>query len=312
MVEDHHEKKKAKAIIKTSAPPTSSPTGAGLRLDPLSQTLITSWISNPQLLHQATLPLTIDQNQATDGHQFISFTISDDKSHVRVKAKLLRNDNGVEIDGDLLIAADRCLSLTRQHFLPALKLRYSGYCAWRGVLDFSGKEDSETIKGIRKAYPDLGKCLYFDLGSGTHAVLYELLNKRLNWIFYVNQIEPEIKRNSLTMKLIYWDNVVLIGDAAHPTTPHGLRSTNMTILDAAVLGKCLENWGVENLHSALEEYQSTRFPVTSKQVLHSRWLGQIKQGLHLPDQEPFDPKKACPEDLNDLQQKNMPFFTINH
>ncbi|KAK9029578.1 hypothetical protein V6N11_026691 [Hibiscus sabdariffa] len=419
MVENHHQKKKAKAIIvggsiagvscvhaltsigwevsvleKTAAPPTGSPTGAGLGLDPLSQTLITSWLADPQLLQQATLPLTIDQNQATDGatkeswtltrdeefnfraahwadlhgllynalptdiffwgHQFMSFTISEDKSCVKVKAKVLQNDNIVEIDGNLLVAADGCLSLIRRNFLPDLKLRYSGYCAWRGVLDFSGKEDSDTIEGIRKAYPDLGKCLYFDLGSGTHCVLYELLNKRLNWVFYVNQPEPEIKGSSVTMKVseemidemledaektwvpelvkvmketkdpfinamydcdplrqVYWDNVVLIGDAAHPTTPHGLRSTNMSILDAAVLCKCLEKWGVQNLHSALEEYQATRLPVTSKQVLHSRQLGRIKQGLHLPHRESFEPKKASPEDLKDIQLKNMPFFTIN-
>ncbi|KHG04509.1 6-hydroxynicotinate 3-monooxygenase [Gossypium arboreum] len=379
-------------IEKTAAPPTGSPTGAGLGLDPLAQMLITSWIANPHLLQHATLPLTIDQNQATDsstkvswtltrdeecnfraahwadlhgllynalppdiflwGHQFISFSISEDKSYIKVKAKVLRNDKIVEIDGNLLVAADGCLSLIRQNFLPDLKLRYSRYCAWRGVLDFSGREDSETIEGIRKAYPDLGKCLYFDLGSKTHCVLYELPNKRLNWIFCVNQPEPEIKRNSVTMKVsedmidemmkeaekawvpelvkvmketknpflnaiydcdplrqIYWDNVVLIGDAAHPTTPHGLRSTNMSILDAAVLGKCLEKWGVENLHSALGEYQSIRVPVTSKQVLHSRKLGRIKQGLHLPNGKQFDPKKATSEDLKELQRKNMPFFT---
>ncbi|TYJ46471.1 hypothetical protein E1A91_A02G123500v1 [Gossypium mustelinum] len=379
-------------IEKSAAPPTGSPTGAGLGLDPLAQMLITSWIANPHLLQHPTLPLTIDQNQATDsstkvswtltrdeecnfraahwadlhgllynalppdiflwGHQFISFSISEDKSYIKVKAKVLRNDKIVEIDGNLLVAADGCLSLIRQNFLPDLKLRYSRYCAWRGVLDFSGREDSETIEGIRKAYPDLGKCLYFDLGSKTHCVLYELPNKRLNWIFYVNQPEPEIKRNSVTMKVsedmidemmkeaekawvpelvkvmketknpflnaiydcdplrqIYWDNVVLIGDAAHPTTPHGLRSTNMSILDAAVLGKCLEKWGVENLHSALGEYQSIRVPVTSKQVLHSRKLGRIKQGLHLPNGKQFDPKKATSEDLKELQQKNMPFFT---
>jgi len=71
--------------------------------------------------------------------------------------------------------------------------RYSGYCAWRGVLDFSEIENSETITGIKKAYPDLGKCLYFDLASGTHSVLYELPNKKLNWIWYVNQPEPEVK-----------------------------------------------------------------------------------------------------------------------
>ncbi|XVF88171.1 hypothetical protein PTKIN_Ptkin19aG0028900 [Pterospermum kingtungense] len=379
-------------LEKTGAPPTGSPTGAGLGLDPLAQHLIDSWLGHPQLLHHTTLPLAIDQNQATDsvtkvswtltrdeefnfraahwadlhgllykalppdiffwGHQFISFSISEDKASVKVKAKIVQNDEVIEIDGNLLVAADGCLSLIRQTFLPDVKLRYSGYCAWRGVLDFSGKEDSETIKGIRRAFPDLGKCLYFDLSSGTHSVLYEVLNKRLNWIFYVNQPEPEIKRNSVTMKVsedmikkmiqeaekvwvpefvrvmketknpfvntiydcdplrwIFWDNVVLIGDAAHPTTPHGLRSTNMSVLDAAVLGKCLEKWGVENLQSALEDYQSIRLPVTSKQVLHSRKMGRIKQGLDLPNREPFDPKKATPEDCKDLQQKNMPFFS---
>lgn len=110
------------------------------------------------------------------------------------------------------------------------------------------------------------------------------------------------------LEQIFWDNVVLVGDAAHPTTPHGLRSTNMTILDAAVLGKCLEKWGVENLHSALEEFQSIRLPVTSKQVLHSRKMGRIKQGLFMSDRKPFDPKAASPEECHDLQQKNMPFF----
>lgn len=110
------------------------------------------------------------------------------------------------------------------------------------------------------------------------------------------------------LEKIFWDNVVLIGDAAHPTTPHGVRSTNMSILDAEVLGKCLKKWGADNLHSALEEYQSIRQPVTSKQVLHSRRVGRIKQGLVLPDREPFDPKTASPEDCQELQQKNMPFF----
>ncbi|RZB68706.1 hypothetical protein D0Y65_038467 [Glycine soja] len=68
----------------------------------------------------------------------------------------------------------------------------------------------------------------------------------------------------------FWDNVVLVGDVAHPTTPHCLRSTNMSILDVAVLGKCLEKFGAEKLRLALEEYQFIRLPVTSKQVLHAR------------------------------------------
>ena len=81
--------------------------------------------------------------------------------------------------------------LTNSNFI--VLCRYSGYCAWRGVLDFSENENSETIIDIRKVYPDLGKCLYFDLGSGTHIVLYELPNKKINWIWYINQPEPQLK-----------------------------------------------------------------------------------------------------------------------
>ncbi|XP_062020325.1 uncharacterized protein LOC133736750 [Rosa rugosa] len=372
--------------------PTGSPTGAGLGLDPLSLQLIQSWIKDPELLNRTTLPLTIDQNDAVGGekkvkwtltrdekfncraahwadlhallyhalppnlflwgHHFQYFSISSDKRSVQVKALSLQSNEIIEIVGDLLVAADGCLSKIRQSFVPDHKLRYSGYCAWRGVLDFSGNENSETIMGIRKAYPELGKCLYFGLGSGTHTVLYELLNNRLNWIWYVHQPEPDLKGNSMTTKAssdviqamhkeaekmwlpefvgviketshpfinaiydsepleqIYWVNVVLVGDAAHPTTPHAVRSTNMSVLDAAVLGQCLKKWGAENLQSALEEYQSIRLPVVSKQVLHARRMGRIKQGLVLPDRQSFDPKKADPEECQELQQKLMPFFS---
>ncbi|XP_039166443.1 6-hydroxynicotinate 3-monooxygenase-like [Eucalyptus grandis] len=378
-------------VEKSSAPPTGTPTGAGLGLGPSARKQIGAWLGRAQRLHDATLPLAVDQNNATDGekkvsrvltrdeefnfraahwtelhgllrkelppsvvlwgHVFLSFSLSDNKAEVKVKTKVLKTNDTIEITGNLLVAADGCLSSIRQSFLPDLKLRYSGYCAWRGVLDFSGRENSEAILGIKKAYPDLGKCLYFDLGLGTHSVLYELLNKRLNWIWYINQPEPELKGNSVTMKVssemiqemhreaekvwlpelarimketkepfinviydcdpleqIFWDNVVLVGDAAHPTTPHGLRSTNMSISDAAVLGLCLKKWGLENLHSALCEYQSLRLPVISKQVLHSRQLGRIKQGLPVVGWERFDPMTSGREECLELQQRNMPFF----
>ncbi|OVA06554.1 Monooxygenase [Macleaya cordata] len=378
-------------IEKSCSPQTGTPTGAGLGLDPQARKFIEHWLNQPDLLHNSTLPLTIDLNQATDsekkiswtltrdenfnfrashwadlhgllyralppsivlwGHHFLSFCSSDDKAFVRVKAKVIQTNEITEIVGDLLIAADGCLSTIRKCFLPDLKLRYSGYSAWRGVLDFTGNENSDTIINLHKAYPELGKCLYFDLGPGTHSVLYELQNKRINWIWYINQPEPELKGNSMTMKVsnemiekmhkeaekmwvpelarvmketkepfinliydcdplqqIFWDNVVLVGDAAHPTSPHGLRSTNMSILDAAVLGKCLEKWGLENLRLALKEFQSIRVPVISKQVLHSRRMGRIKQGLALLDRKIFDPKKATSEDCEELQQRNMPLF----
>ncbi|KAF8370206.1 hypothetical protein HHK36_031758 [Tetracentron sinense] len=383
-------------LEKSCAPPTRCPTGAGLGLaglglDPLSRKFIDSWLGKSDPLNNSSLPLSIDQTQATDaenkinwtlirdenfnfraahwadlhgllygalplhtvlwGHLFLSFCISDDKAPVKVMARVLENEEVIQIVADLLVAADGCLSTIRRNFLPDLRLRYSGYSAWRGVLDFSGDENSDTIINLRKAYPELGKCLYFNQGSGTHCVLFELQNKRINWIWYINQPEPELKGNSVTMKVssnmieklheeaekiwvpelsrivketkepfvnviydcdpleqLFWDNVVLIGDAAHPITPHGSRSTNMSILDAAILGRCLEKWKLGNLAMALKEFQSIRLPVISKQVLHSRRMGRIKQGLVLPDRKIFDPKTATPEDCQELLQKSVPFF----
>ncbi|EOA20763.1 hypothetical protein CARUB_v10001092mg [Capsella rubella] len=370
-------------IEKSSEPPARSPTGAGLGLDPQARQIIKSWLPRPHLLDEITLPLSIDQNQATDsekkvtsiltrdedfdfrasywsdihtllfnalpqsmflwGHKFLSFTMSQDESSVKVKTLVMETQETVEFQGDLLVAADGCLSSIRKTFLPDLKLRFSGYCAWRGVFDFSGSENSEIITGIKKVYPDLGKCLYFDLGEQTHCVFYELFNKKLNWIWYVNQPEPDLKGNSVTLKVtqemiskmhqeaetiwipelaklmretndpflnviydcdplerIFWGNVVLVGDAAHPTTPHGVRSTNMSILDAEVLGKCLEKCGPNNLSLGLEEYQRIRLPVVSEQVLYARRLGRIKQGL---DHEGIGGGGFS------LEQRNMPFFS---
>ncbi|KAG7550291.1 FAD/NAD(P)-binding domain superfamily [Arabidopsis thaliana x Arabidopsis arenosa] len=368
-------------LEKSSEPPVGSPTGAGLGLDPQARQIIKSWLPTPHLLDEITLPLSIDQNQTTDsekkvtriltryedfdfraaywsdihsllykalpqtmflwGHKFLSFTMSQDESIVKVQTLVIETQETVEIQGDLLVAADGCLSSIRKSFLPDFKLRYSGYCAWRGVFDFSGNENSETVTGIKKVYPDLGKCLYFDLGEQTHTVFYELFNKKLNWIWYVNQPEPDLKSNSVTLKVsqeminkmhqeaetiwipelarlmretkdpflnviydcdplerIFWGNIVLVGDAAHPTTPHGLRSTNMSVLDSEVLGKCLEKCGPDNLSLGLEEYQRIRLPVVSEQVLYARRLGRIKQGL---DHDGIGG--------GGLEQRTMPFFS---
>lgn len=80
------------------------------------------------------------------------------------------------------------------------------------------------------------------------------------------------------LKQLVWGRVVLVGEAAHPTTPHGLRSTNMSIVDAHVLGKSFQKWGPGNVAAALAEFQLERLPSTSQDVLSSRHLGQVKQG----------------------------------
>lgn len=58
------------------------------------------------------------------GHVFLSFHVVDDKGCVIVKAKVLETGEVVEIEGDLLVAADGCLSSIRQKYLPDFKLRF--------------------------------------------------------------------------------------------------------------------------------------------------------------------------------------------
>lgn len=58
------------------------------------------------------------------GHKFLSFTMSQDKSIVKVKTLVMETQETIEFQGDLLVAADGCLSSIRKTFLPDLKLRF--------------------------------------------------------------------------------------------------------------------------------------------------------------------------------------------
>ena len=57
------------------------------------------------------------------GHLFLSVHVVDGKGSVIVKAKVIETGKVVEIAGDLLVAADGCLSSIRQKYLPDFKLR---------------------------------------------------------------------------------------------------------------------------------------------------------------------------------------------
>ncbi|GLJ32652.1 hypothetical protein SUGI_0656960 [Cryptomeria japonica] len=379
-----------KQVIVLEKARTLKSAGAGLALDSQTCQALAEWQLHQQLM-DSTLPLTIDQNQATEskskatrvlardenfncraahwsdlhkllydklprdtvhwGHEVVSFRQSGDGLGVTVEVKMAQTDQTIEIDGDLLVAADGSMSLIRKHFVPHQHRRYLGYCAWRGVFDYSKNDSPEMVASIKKVYPDLGKCLYFDLAKGSHSVFYELHGKRINWLWYVNQPEPHMQMNSLTAKVdkiaiekmheeasetwvpelsalikatpepfinvlydreplkqFVWGHVVLVGDAAHPTSPHGVRSTNMSIMDASVLGQSIAKWGFDKISTALAEYESIRLPVTSQQVLYSRHLGLLKQGFLFDPPHSFPWFEADADLCEQLLQRNMPFF----
>jgi hypothetical protein len=90
-------------------------------------------------------------------------------------------------------------------YIYMCKCRYCGYCAWRGVLDSSTVEATNLKADLLKLYPDLGHCLYFNINVAerTHAVLYELTQERLNWLWYINQPEPNLKASNHKSLYVY-------------------------------------------------------------------------------------------------------------
>ena len=60
--------------------------------------------------------------------------------------------------------------------------RYSGYCAWRGVMHEN--DHPEVTAQLKQVFPELGTALYFIISNQqTHSVLYSLPGQRLNWLW---------------------------------------------------------------------------------------------------------------------------------
>ncbi|KAK9828478.1 hypothetical protein WJX72_000211 [[Myrmecia] bisecta] len=288
------------------------------------------------------------------GHTVTGFEQLGGSKRVRVTAVVNATKEQKSYECDVMVAADGSMSDTRAKLVPGASRRYSGYCAWRGVLsaaeDLSPAEQ-ETVSRVRAAYPGLGHTLYFELAQQTHAVLYELPRQRLNWLWYVNQPEPKLTGHSVTVRAdeaaihrmhqnaeqtwtpelaqlmretsapfvnaifdreplsqFVWGRAVLVGEAAHPTTPHGLRSTNMAIADAGELERCFTAHK-DDLDAALAEFNKARVSETAKEVLYSRYLGQLKQGL-LPGLDDIDWTKAPEAVRQELGSNRLAAFDL--
>ncbi|XP_061963711.1 uncharacterized protein LOC133688293 [Populus nigra] len=107
------------------------------------------------------------------GRLYLCFSTSEDKTSVKVEAKVLQTEEIIEINGDLLVAADGCIQVAvpGEEFLTFQEMGIQNLWA--------SKERTQILENAN-----------FDLNTGSHTGLYELLNKRLNWIWYVHQPEP--------------------------------------------------------------------------------------------------------------------------
>jgi 2-polyprenyl-6-methoxyphenol hydroxylase-like FAD-dependent oxidoreductase len=203
-------------------------------------------------------------------------------------------EDGLEVDGELLIAADGIRSHIRSQLVGPGSLRYAGYMVWRGVAKFSLDENVGVTAIGRGAqfgfFPMTGNRVYWfacanaaegdcDSRAGTGT---ELLRRFGGW----HKPIPELIAGTQECGIIGTDihdrdplkrwsygRVTLLGDAAHPSTPTLGQGACQAIEDAVVLATCLNE--AAGVPEALACYESRRLKRTSSLTLQARRFGQM-------------------------------------
>lgn len=217
-------------------------------------------------------------------------------------------DDGREVEGDLLIAADGVKSALREHISGPDQPVYSGSAAWRGLVPIERLPSEMCASGPNSF-----------LGHKRHMVQYRVRDADgqvyLNYVAPVEQPEPESESWStrhdwaeLKADFEGWHDEVqiaidetekdqcflwtlnlrkpirtwvrgraaLIGDAAHPTLPFIAQGAAMALEDAAVLCRSLREAGT--VDDGLALYAASRVDRTARIVGAANTIAQTFHG----------------------------------
>lgn len=208
--------------------------------------------------------------------------------------------DGSSHNTECLIVADGIHSAIRQQLLPAVQPKYAGYVCWRGVIDSTGiilNEASETFgpKGRFGLVPLADNQLYWFActnapQNNTEFTNYTIEDLKKLFAGYRDPIQKVLGR-ATDLPLLYGDiadlpplekfafgNILLIGDAAHATTPNMGQGACQAIEDAIVLADELGK--TNNIQTAFANYENRRRGRTRYITLQSRKIGQVAQWQH--------------------------------
>lgn len=203
--------------------------------------------------------------------------------------------NGRERRADLLIGADGLNSTVRQALLHDGPPVYRGYQCWRGVNpDAKIPTVAEILgRGVRVGLIPMGRrggawwlCANElehekDEPEGRKAKLLRLLE---GWHESVRNVIEGTPETAMFKNAIYdrpvrsgWSRgrTLLIGDAAHPTTPNLGQGGGMAIEDAALLSRCLMHF--DDCAAAFQNFERLRLPRVKSIVNRSRLWGRMGQ-----------------------------------
>jgi len=204
-------------------------------------------------------------------------------------------DNNEEIISELVIAADGQNSNVRQKLFPNSNIRNAKQICWRGVTEYElpnaykNELNEAWGKGDRFGFVKIApkKVYWFGVKSyNKSAEEYPVNNISSYYTEYadlVNEIIKSTPINSIHTAEIadlkptnVWhkNNVCLLGDAAHATTPNLGQGACQAIEDAYVLSECLNKYRPD-CNQAFDEYQKIRLPKAHNIVNTSWTIGKV-------------------------------------
>jgi 2-polyprenyl-6-methoxyphenol hydroxylase-like FAD-dependent oxidoreductase len=209
-------------------------------------------------------------------------------------------DDGTKASGNCLIGADGIRSVVRHQLFGNVPLRYSGQTCWRGIVKFQLPEDrkDDMIElwgkraGQRFAFSHISEnevyyyaTLATDAGGKDHVnEVKEFLHTHYDNFGpvptnIIEAIDPStlIRTDLFDLEPIHhWtsNNIALLGDAAHATTPNLGQGAAQAIEDAYVLVSAIKE-NSSDIPAALKSYQQKRIK-KAHYIVNTSWqLGQL-------------------------------------
>ncbi|QIO07682.1 FAD-dependent urate hydroxylase HpxO [Acinetobacter lanii] len=202
--------------------------------------------------------------------------------------------DGSQVKADLLVGADGTHSITRAYVLgEQVERRYAGYVNWNGLVDIAedlapadqwttfvaeGKRASLMPVADNRFYFFFDVPLAVGLDNDRSQYQSKLKEYFKGWCpqvqTLIDRIDPQ-KTNRVEIHDIepfadfYKGRVVIVGDAAHSTTPDIGQGGCQAMEDAIYLARALQI-NTLGLQDSLKRYQNKRNERTSEMVLRAR------------------------------------------
>jgi len=240
-------------------------------------------------IHRAELQKILAENIG-----FENIKLNHSLTQIEKKENYILNfENGIEVESKIVFGADGIKSKVRNQIFETGTIRNAKQKCWRGLTEFDLPEQFH-----HEAFEIWGKGKRFGFVklSEKKVYWYALINEKnfkdgLNLLDIFNDFDPLIlnileltpKENIILNDIIdlspipKWcsENLCLIGDAAHATTPNMGQGACQAIEDAYIIGKLLEK--TKDFNVVFEEFQNIRRKKVDNVVNTSWKIGKISQ-----------------------------------